>query len=173
MHIASLDGSDTAFLSEVRLSGATSWAMSSDRVLALSADTGGTSVLVVLTANGAALSNVAITFDLDGVDARPPRWSPQNPPLTAIEPPAAAWDSPVLPILKRVLDSIDLRLGCLGGGWGPVALPVFKTVWVSVIPALVGSTPMRPRHLKMPDFRHEWREGELKLPFESFRAFVD
>ncbi len=34
----------------------------------------------------------------------------------------------------------------LGGGRGPVASPVFKTVRASVIPAPVGSTPMRPRH---------------------------
>ena len=37
----------------------------------------------------------------------------------------------------------------LGGGWGPVASPVFKTVWASVLPAPVGSTPMRPRHENM------------------------
>src|SRR5680860_1914634 len=33
-----------------------------------------------------------------------------------------------------------------GGGRGLVAFPVFKTAWTSVIPASVGSTPMRPRH---------------------------
>ena len=49
-----------------------------------------------------------------------------------------------------------------GGGRGPVVSPVFKTVWASVIPAPVGSTPMRPRHCKARNDGQE--DGQEKTP---------
>src|SRR5215213_5303293 len=53
---------------------------------------------------------------------------------------------------QRDAACVDSAFGCAyatpryGGGRGPVAFPVFKTEWAAVIPAPVGSTPMRPRH---------------------------
>jgi len=38
-----------------------------------------------------------------------------------------------------------MRYTSVGGGWGPVALAVFKPVWRAAWQGAVGSTPIHPR----------------------------